>query len=176
MQFEEGAVAGAFLIRPQPRSDERGFFARVYCEKELTQQGLVGSISQVNTGFSPRRGTLRGMHYQSAPHAEVKIARCVRGAAFDVVVDLRPDSRTFKQWFGARLTADNGHMIYAPAGTAHGYLTLEADTELMYMTNQAYAPSAVAGVRFDDPAFGIVWPDEATLVSQADRDWADFRS
>ena len=174
MLFEEGSVGGAYLIRPQPRTDERGHFARVFCEKTLAERGLVGHVSQVNTGFSPRQGTLRGLHYQRAPHAEVKIARCLRGAVFDVVVDLRAASPTYKRWFGATLTAENGHMLYAPEGTAHGYLTLAADTELMYLTSYPYAPDAAAGVRFDDPAFGIDWPGEITMVSQADRQWADL--
>lgn len=175
MFLEEASVAGAFLIRPQRRADERGFFARMVCEKTLADRGLVGHISQVNTGFSPRQGTLRGMHFQQAPHAEVKIVRCLRGSVFDVVVDLRPDSPTYKQWFGTTLSAENGHLLYAPEGTAHGYLTLEPDTELMYMTSRAYAPEAARGVRHDDPAFGIQWPAEIALVSQADQSWPDFR-
>lgn len=174
MQFEETPVEGAFVFRPQPRVDERGHFARVYCAAELAQRGLVSAISQINTGVSPRAGTLRGMHCQAAPHAEVKIARCVRGAAFDVVVDLRPDSPTYKRWFGVELTAENGLMLYAPAGTAHGYLTLRPDTEVTYLTSKPYAPDAVRGVRFDDPAFGIEWPAEIALVSQPDRSWPDF--
>ena len=175
MHFEETVVAGAYLIRPQPRLDERGYFARVFCEAELNSRGLVSKVCQVNTGFSPRKGTLRGMHFQTGEHAEVKIARCVRGAVFDVVVDLRPDSPSFKRWYGATLSAENGHMLYAPAGTAHGYLTLEPDTELTYMTSQPYAPGAVGGVRFDDPGFGIQWPGEIVLVSHADQAWTDFR-
>lgn len=175
MQFEPTSVDGAFVIRPQPRADERGHFARVYCAAELAQRDLVSEISQINTGVSPRAGTLRGMHYQAAPHAEVKIARCVRGAAFDVVVDLRPDSPSYKRWFGIELNAVNGLMLYAPAGTAHGYLTLQPDTEVTYLTSRPYAPDAVRGVRFDDPAFGIEWPREVAIVSQADRAWPDFR-
>jgi len=175
MQFEPSSVEGAFVIRPQPRPDERGHFARVFCAAELAQRGLVSQISQINTGVSPRAGTLRGMHFQAAPHAEVKIARCVRGAAFDVVVDLRPDSPTYRRWFGVELTADNGLMLYAPAGTAHGYLTLQPETEVTYLTSKPYAPDAVRGVRFDDPAFGIEWPVDITLVSKADRAWPDFR-
>ena len=175
MYFEEGSVADTYLIRPQPRSDERGFFARMFCEKVLAERGLVSSVSQVNTGFSPRQGTLRGLHYQRTPHAEVKIARCLRGAVFDVVVDLRPASPTYKRWFGATLSADNGHLLYAPEGTAHGYLTLAPDSELMYFTSHPYAPEAAAGVRFDDPAFGIQWPGEISLVSQQDRCWPDLR-
>jgi dTDP-4-dehydrorhamnose 3,5-epimerase len=171
MKLENTAVEGAFVIRPERRVDERGHFARLYCERELVEHRLVANVSQINTGHSPLAGTLRGMHYQSAPHAEVKIARCVRGAAFDVVVDLRPGSPTFKRWFGIELSADNGLMLYAPEGTAHGYLTLAADTELMYLTSKPYAPDAVRGVRFDDPALRIDWPAPVRLVSQADRSW-----
>jgi dTDP-4-dehydrorhamnose 3,5-epimerase len=174
MLFEEGSIAGAFVIRPERRVDDRGFFARIHCEKELADHKLEGGICQINTGFSPRAGTLRGMHYQIGSHAEVKIMRCVRGAAFDVVIDLRPESPTFAKWFGAELTAESGLMLYAPAGTAHGYLTLSDDTELLYMTNRTYAPEAARGVRFDDPAFRIVWPAAASIVSVPDRSWPLF--
>lgn len=175
MLFEELEVSGAYLIKPERRSDERGFFARMWCQKELAERGLVNQINQVNTGFSPRTGTLRGMHFQTGEHAEVKVARCLRGAVADAVVDLRPESPTYRRWSLVELNADNGWMMYAPAGTAHGYLTLVADTELMYMTSRAYAPGAAAGVRFDDPAFGIRWPGAINLVSAADRAWPDFR-
>lgn len=174
MLFEEVGVKGAFVITPERRADERGFFARMFCDKELAERGLAVHIRQINTGFSPRSGTLRGLHYQARPHAEIKIVRCVRGAVYDVVVDLRPDSPTFKQWFGVELTAENGCLLYAPEGTAHGYLTLANDTELIYLTSHAYAPQAAHGVRFDDPAFGIEWPAEVRVVSQADRSWPDF--
>ena len=174
MLFEEVRVKGAFIIKPERRMDDRGYFARMYCERELADHGLVGRIGQINTGFSPRPGTLRGLHYQVSPHAEVKIIRCVRGAVYDVVVDLRPDSPTFKQWFGVELSADNGWLLYAPEGTAHGYLTLTNDTELIYMTSCPYAPQAARGVRFDDPAFAIEWPAEARVLSQADRSWPNF--
>jgi dTDP-4-dehydrorhamnose 3,5-epimerase len=173
--FEPLSVNGAFLIRPEPRHDERGHFARMWCRQELDKHGLTCDVAQVNTGFSPKAGTLRGLHLQTGEHAEVKIARCLRGAVFDVVVDLRPDSPSYRQWSSAELTADNGLMLYAPAGTAHGYLTLAADTELMYMTSRPYAPAAATGVRFDDPALAIRWPREITLVSAADRAWPDLR-
>lgn len=174
MMFEEVGVKGAFIIEPERRRDERGFFARLFCERELAERGLKGVICQVNTGFSPRAGTLRGLHYQVPPHAEVKIVRCVRGAAYDVVVDLRPDSPTFKRWAGVELTGDSGRLMYAPEGTAHGYLTLSNDTEVMYMTSSPYAPEAARGVRFDDPACKIQWPAKVRVVSQADRSWPDF--
>ena len=174
MLFEEGSVSGAYLIRPERRVDERGYFARVHCEKELADHELEGRMCQINTGFSPRAGTLRGMHYQSGEHAEVKMMRCLRGAAFDVVIDVRPESPTFRKWFGAELTAESGLMLYAPAGTAHGYLTLSDDTELMYMTNRMYAPDAARGIRFDDPAFGITWPTAASVISKPDQSWPSF--
>jgi dTDP-4-dehydrorhamnose 3,5-epimerase len=174
MQFEEGSVAGAFIMRPERRADDRGYFARIHCEKELADRKLEGGVCQINTGVSPRAGTLRGMHYQTGADAEVKIMRCVRGAAFDVVIDLRPDSPTFRKWFGAELTAESGLMLYAPAGTAHGYLTLVDDTELLYMTNKMYAPNSALGVRFDDPAFEVTWPRAARIISKPDQSWPLF--
>lgn len=175
MLFEGVSVKGAFIIEPERRMDERGFFARMYCERELAERGLAGGICQINTGFSQRAGTLRGLHYQAPPHAEVKVVRCVRGAAYDVVIDLRPDSSTFKKWFGVELTADNGRLLYAPEGTAHGYLTLTNDTELIYMTSKSYAPNETRGVRFNDPVFNIVWPAEVSVISKADLSWPLFK-
>ena len=174
MICEEIDVAGAFIIEPEKRTDDRGFFARVWCEAELKQRGLAGHISQINTGFSPKAGTLRGMHLQFPPHAEVKIARCTRGAAFDVVVDLRRGSPTYRRWAGVKMTPENARMVYVPEGCAHGYLTLANDTELVYTTTHTYAAAAARGVRFDDPAFGIVWPAPMQVISQADRSWPDF--
>jgi len=171
LKFISTNVDGAFVIEPEPRRDERGYFARVWCARELTDRGLAAAIAQINTGVSPHRGTLRGLHFQAAPHAEVKIARCVRGAVFDVVVDLRRASPTFGRWHGVELTAENARQLYVPEGCAHGYLTLVEDTELVYSTTHAYAPAAAGGVRFDDPAFGIAWPFAPALVSAADRTW-----
>jgi dTDP-4-dehydrorhamnose 3,5-epimerase len=176
MNFEPLPVAGAFLITPQKRSDERGYFARVFCRDELTAQGLCADYSQANTALSPRAGTLRGLHFQHAPHGEVKLVRCTRGRVFDVVLDLRRDSPTYLRWHGLELSADNAAMLYAPEGTAHGYLTLSDDTELLYMTSSKYAPDAATGVRYDDRAFGIRWPRDITVVSQADRGWPDFQA
>lgn len=176
MIFEPLPVDGAYLIRPQRRPDERGHFARVFCRDELIAQGLCADYCQGNTALSPRAGTLRGLHFQRTPHAEVKLVRCTRGSVFDVVLDLRPDSPTYLRWHGAELSADNGAMLYAPAGTAHGYLTLADDSELLYMTSAKYAPDAASGVRFDDRAFGIQWPRDIALVSQADRGWPDFEA
>jgi dTDP-4-dehydrorhamnose 3,5-epimerase len=176
MIFETVPIAGAYLISPQLRTDERGYFARVFCRDELAAQGLCADYYQANTALSPRAGTLRGLHFQRAPHAEVKLMRCTRGSVFDVVLDLRPDSPTFLRWHGAELSANNCVMLYAPAGTAHGYLTLTDDSELLYMTSSKYAPDVATGVRFDDQAFGIRWPRDIALVSQADRSWPNFNT
>jgi dTDP-4-dehydrorhamnose 3,5-epimerase len=171
VKFTECSVSGAFIVEPERREDERGFFARLWCGQEFASRGLAGQVAQINTGVSPRRGTLRGMHYQVAPHEEVKIVRCVRGAVFDVAVDLRPGSPTYRQWAGVDLTADNARMLYVPAGCAHGYLTLTDDTEVIYLASHAYAAASARGVRYDDPAFGIAWPGAALVVSSADRAW-----
>lgn len=171
MRFSATEIAGVFVIEPERRVDERGYFARMFCESELAAQGLRGGICQINTGFSPLAGTLRGMHYQTAPDDEVKIVRCVRGAVFDVVVDIRPGSPTRGRWFGIELNEDNALQLYAPEGTAHGYLTLAPDSEVVYSTNKPYQPPAARGLRYDDPALAIAWPREPALVSAADRAW-----
>jgi dTDP-4-dehydrorhamnose 3,5-epimerase len=172
--FEAVDVAGAYVIRPELREDERGHFARIWCQDELAAKGLVDRVVQINTGFSPKAGTLRGMHYQVAPHAEVKIARCTRGAVFDVVLDLRRASPTYRRWAGLALSPDNGAMLYVPQGCAHGYLTLEDDSELVYLTSHAYAAASARGVRHDDAAFAIDWPAAVKVISKADAGWADF--
>ena len=175
MIFSKCKVQGAYVIALDRREDERGFFARFWCEKELSEHGLVGRVAQINTGYSHKAGTLRGMHYQRPPHDEVKIVRCVRGAVYDVVVDLRPASPTYRQWAGVDLSGENGLLVYVPEGCAHGYLTLQDATELLYLTSKAYAPESATGVRYDDPAFGIVWPGVPQVMSKADRDWPDYR-
>lgn len=174
MKFSPGSVAGAWLIEIEPRADERGYFARAWCEREFEAHGLCTRIAQANTAFSRRRGTLRGLHYQEAPHAEVKVVRCTRGAVYDVVVDLRPGSPTHCRWMAAELTAQNGRMLYAPEGCAHGYLTLTDDTELLYLTSDVYAPAAAKGVRYDDAAFGIAWPGGVEVISGQDTSWPDY--
>jgi dTDP-4-dehydrorhamnose 3,5-epimerase len=176
LRFHDCGIEGARLIELEPRRDDRGHFARMWCEQELREAGLDASLSQVNTGFSPRAGTLRGLHLQRDPHAEVKIVRCVRGAVFDVMVDLRPASPTFKRWFGVELRGDGLQMLYVPEGCGHGYLTLADDSELIYFASRPFAASAATGVRYDDPAFGIRWPRDITVISQADRNWPDFVS
>lgn len=164
-------MPGIWLLELERREDERGYFARLWCEQELARHGLSTRIAQMNVQLSPRTGTLRGMHFQQAPHAEVKIVRCNRGRVFDVAVDLRPDSPTRHRWIGVELTAGDGRMLYVPKGCAHGYLTLEQDTEVMYIASEFYAPESARGVRYDDPALGIQWPEPPALVSPADRGW-----
>ncbi len=175
MDFTETPLKGAFLIHLRKIEDHRGFFARGWCDQELADHGLNPRIVQLNIGFSHVKGTLRGLHYQHAPHQEAKLVRCTRGAIFDVIVDLRPDSPTRGQWFGAELTERNALMLYAPEGFAHGYQTLADATEAYYMTSAPYAASAARGVRYDDPAFGIVWPLPVSAISDADRQWPDYR-
>lgn len=174
MQFTATSVQGAFVIDLKRIVDERGFFARQWCRDELLAQNLCGEIAQINTGTNTRAGTLRGVHYQIAPHAEVKIAHCPRGAVFDVVVDLRPESPTFRRWHGEVLSGENGRALYLPEGCAHGFITLEDDSVLAYSASRPYAPRYARGVRFDDPAFGIEWPRSPTIVSDADRNWPAF--
>lgn len=175
MLFRETPIAGAYVIEPERIRDHRGFFARLWCADELSKHGLCPTIRQTNIGVSTRKGTLRGLHFQRAPHAEVKIIRCPRGAIFDVVVDLRPDSHTFRRWHGVELTQDNQFALYVPEGCATGYLTLADDTEIYYHTSAAYHAASASGVRFDDPAFGISWPQPVLVISEQDRAWPDFR-
>lgn len=174
MKFIQTSVAGAWVLEPEPISDERGFFARLWCAEALAEHGLSAVIAQTNVGFSQAGGTLRGLHLQRAPHAEVKLVRCTRGLAFDVVVDLRPDSPTYCEWYGLELSPENRRALYVPEGCATGYLTLEAATEVYYHTSAAYAPDTAWGVRWNDPAFGIKWPAEPQLLSVQDRDWPAF--
>lgn len=174
MKFTPTKLGGAYVVEPEKIGDERGFFARLWCRDAFAAQGLAGAVVQANVSFNARRGTVRGMHYQAAPHAEVKLVRCTRGALYDVAVDLRPGSPTYRQWVGAELTAENHRMLYVPEGFAHGYLTLEDATEITYLTSCAYAPEAERGVRYNDPSLGIAWPIPVEVVSEKDRAWADF--
>jgi len=175
MIFTPTKLVGAFLVSLRKIEDQRGFFARGWCTGEFAEHGLTPRMEQLNVGFSHRAGTLRGLHYQLPPHAEAKFVRCTRGAVFDVIVDLRRDSSTHGQWLGAELTAENGLMLYAPEGCAHGYLTLADDCETYYLTSSPYAASAARGVRYNDPAFGIDWPRPVTVISDADLQWPDYR-
>ncbi len=169
MKFVETALAGAFIIDPERRADERGHFARVFCRDEFEKYGLENSFSQCNISFNPRKGTLRGMHYQVTPHQEVKLVRCTRGAIYDVIVDLHRDSATYSKWFGLELSADSHRQLYIPRGFAHGYITLLDNSEVFYQVSEPYHPESERGLRFDDPAFAIRWPIEPVLISQKDR-------
>ena len=171
MHFIETDVAGARVIDPDPRADERGRFMRAWCAREFSEHGIEFVPVQANMGFSKRNGTVRGMHFQDETALEAKLVRCTRGAMFDVVVDLRPDSPTYGKWYGTELSAENGRMLYVPEHCAHGYQSLEENTEMHYMTSAFYSPGAARGVRFDDPAFRIQWPLAATVVSEQDRNW-----
>jgi dTDP-4-dehydrorhamnose 3,5-epimerase len=171
MIFHETTLPGAYVLEAERFSDDRGFFARIWCKNELEAHGLNRVVLQSNVGFSYRKGTVRGLHFQKPPHAEVKIVRCTRGAIFDVIVDLRPESPSYCQWFGVELTQENRRMIYVPGGFAQGYMTLEDNTEMYYHTSEVFAPRAAFGVRFDDPAFGIRWPLAPSVISQQDRNW-----
>ena len=175
MIFTETEIPGAYTIDIDPREDERGFFARAWCAEEFAQYDLVTRVAQSNVSYNARRGTLRGMHYQVPPHAEVKIVRCTRGAIYDVIVDLRPESSTHRRWIGVELSADNRRMLYVPEGFAHGFQTLEDDTEAFYQVSEFYAPGAERGLRWNDPALGIEWPlPDDPIVSEKDRTWPDF--
>lgn len=171
MRFKEIAIAGAWVMDPSPHEDDRGRFFRAWCSREFADHGIIFLPVQANIGFSVRKGTVRGMHFQAAPAVEAKLVRCTRGAIFDVALDLRVDSPSYGKWYGAELSAENGRMLYVPERCAHGYQTLEDRTEMYYMTSQFYTPSAVRGARFDDPAFNIQWPIVPTVVSEQDRNW-----
>lgn len=174
MIFTETKLPGAFVIELQPVEDSRGFFARAWCREEFAQHGLDTRIQQANVSFNKTKGTLRGMHRQEEPFAEVKLIRCTRGAICDVVIDLRPDSPTYMQWTSVELTADNHRMLYIPKNFAHGFQTLDDNTEVTYQVSEVYTPAAERGIRFDDPAFGIKWPLAVEVISDKDRNWADF--
>ncbi|PEN09260.1 dTDP-4-dehydrorhamnose 3,5-epimerase [Longimonas halophila] len=171
MRFTETALTGAYLIDPEPHGDDRGFFARMLCVDELAAHGLGMDIVQVNISYSAEAGTLRGLHYQAPPHAEAKMIRCTRGAIFDVMVDLRPDSPTYRQWVGTECSAENRRLAYVPEGCAHGFLTLTSDTEVLYPVTARYTPRAERGLRYDDPALAIDWPAPIRVVSDKDRAW-----
>jgi dTDP-4-dehydrorhamnose 3,5-epimerase len=176
MIFKPTELEGAWLVDLEPREDERGFFARAWAREEFAAHGLSTEVVQANIAFNRHTGTLRGMHFQREPHAEVKLVRCTRGALYDVIVDLRASSPTHARWIGVELTADNRRMLYVPEGFAHGYQTLLDDTEAYYQVSAAYAPEAEGGVRWDDPAFGIEWPDPSPpVLSDKDRTWPDYK-
>ena len=177
MIFRETRLKGVFEIDLTPQEDERGLFARSYCWREFQAHGLNPRVVQCNLSYNRSRGTLRGMHYQDATDAEAKLIRCVRGALYDVAVDIRADSPTFRQWTAVELRADLGRpsrMLYLPEGLAHGFLTLEDDTEVFYQMSEFYAPQAARGFRWNDPAFSVDWPEPVRMISDRDRSYPDF--
>ncbi len=174
MIFKELPLPGAYLIEPELGHDQRGFFARTWCRDEFRAQGLNADLVQCSVAFNRLRGTFRGLHYQRPPHAEFKLVRCTRGAIFDLLVDLRPASPQFAHWQGCELSAENHHLLFIPPGVAHGYLTLADDSEVFYQMSHAYDPTAAAGVRYDDPALGIVLPEPVRVIAQRDRSFPDI--
>ncbi len=174
MIFNSTPLAGAFVVGQEPRIDERGFFARAFCAREFADAGLECNFVQANNTQTLRKGTVRGFHYQLPPAAEVKLVRCIAGAVFDVIVDIRPDSTTFKKSFGTRLDHDNRLMMYVPRGFAHGFISLTDDAELSYMVSAFYDPKQERGLRHDDPAFDVNWPVEVTGISAKDSAWPDL--
>jgi dTDP-4-dehydrorhamnose 3,5-epimerase len=174
MQFIETKLSGAWLIEAKPKSDHRGFFARTFCAREFAQRGLEIHFVQHSTSYSSTKGTLRGMHFQRAPHAEVKIISCLKGAIWDVIIDLCPGSPTYRQWQGFELAVENRRQLYVPAGFAHGFQTLCDDTEVGYLMSMYYVPSAACGIRYDDSVFRIAWPLPPGPMSTTDKGWPDF--
>ena len=174
MFFNQTPLSGAYLIDLDKKGDERGFFARAFCEREFSEHDLVTRICQVNNSLSTQKGTLRGMHYQLPPKAETKVVRCIRGALYDLILDLRKDSLTFGQSYGAELTADNRRMMYVPKGFAHGFITLVDDTEALYLVDEFYSPENERGIRYDDPKFRLQWPATPTVVSDRDKGHPSF--
>ncbi len=175
MRFTETELKDAFVLDLERRADERGFFARAFCEKEFAEHRLETRFVQCNISFNERKGTLRGLHYQVAPHVETKLVRCFRGAIYDVIIDLRPDSPTYRRWLGVELSEDDRRMLYVPEGFAHGYQTLADATEAFYHVSAFYAPGEERGVRWNDPAFEIEWPEpEPTVISDKDATWPNF--
>ena len=176
MQFNKTPLVGAYTIDLDKLGDDRGFFARLYCSDEFSNAGLINSFVQINNSLTKEKGTLRGMHYQLPPVAEVKVVRCVRGSLFDMILDIRPDSPTFGKYYGETLSAENRRMMYVPQGFAHGFLTLEDDTEAFYLVSSPYGPEQERGIRFNDPEFKMDWPLEPEEISEKDRSWPDFDS
>jgi dTDP-4-dehydrorhamnose 3,5-epimerase len=175
MKFIETELKGAFIVEPERLPDERGFFARTWCKKEFEQHGLLPDLVQCNISFNRRKGTLRGMHHQVAPHEEAKLVRCTMGAIYDVIIDLRSNSPTFKAWKSVELTAENRKMLFIPQGFSNGFITLTDNTEIFYQMSEFYAPQCARGVRWNDPAFNIDWPAEVIVISEKDMQYPDFQ-
>ena len=174
MKFHETVLDGAYTIELDKVEDSRGYFARLWCQKEFEAHGLVASIAQASTSFNRKAGTLRGMHYQLEPHQETKVVRCTAGAIYDVIVDLRPDSPTYREWTGVELMPSDGALLYIPAEFAHGFITLKDNTEVSYLMSEFYQPGAARGFRWNDPKFGIKWPVTVHEISDTDASWPDF--
>lgn len=173
MKFEPLNIEGAFLVSLDRIEDERGYFARAWCTREMHEHGMIGNMVQANMGYSRQAGTIRGLHYQRSPHREAKLVRCVKGEVFDVIVDIRPDSSTRGSWSGTRISEDNAKAIYVPEGCAHGYQATCDNATVLYLVSSEYAPGAEAGIRWDDPSLGIEWPiTENVVVSDKDLSWA----
>lgn len=174
MKFIETKLKGTFIIEPDRIEDDRGFFARTWCQREYNDHGLNPSLVQCNISFNKKKGTLRGMHYQVSPYGEAKVIRCTAGEIFDVIIDLRPDSETFTKWLSFVLTEENRNMIYVPEGFAHGFVTLTDNTEVSYQMSEFYSPEHARGIRWDDQAIGIKWPIETSIISVRDRNYPLF--
>ena len=174
MKFTETPLAGAFIVDMTPFEDDRGLFARHWCRREFEQRGLPTDICQINFSSNPAKGTLRGIHYQVPPYGESKFIRCVQGAVYDLMIDLRPESSTYGESFGVELSQDNNRSLFVPAQFGHGYLTLENNTSVIYHVSEFFTPDAEAGIRFDDPRFQVKWPIKPVVVSEKDRNWPDF--
>lgn len=175
MKFTETKLAGAYIIDLNKLEDERGFFARTFCTQELDDHNLISDVKQANMSWNEKSGTMRGMHYQVDPFQETKLVRCTRGALYDVIIDLRKDSPTYREWIGVELTADNRTALFVPRDFAHGFVTLEDDTDAFYMVSQSYVPDSEAGIRWDDPQFGIEWPITPSVISEKDANWEDYK-
>lgn len=177
MIFQETKIKGAFFIQIEPLEDERGFFARSWCQEQFKSHGLKTRLVQCNISFSHKKGTLRGLHYQTVPHEEAKLVRCTKGAIYDVIIDLRPQSLTYKQWLAVELSTDNRKMLYIPEGIAHGFQTLTDNAEVFYQMSEFYHPECAAGVRWDDPAFSIRWPEtDERIISAQDQHYPGYLS
>lgn len=174
MKFIETGLPGAFVVEIEQLVDERGFFARTWCSQEFAEHGLVSNIDQTSTSYNERKGTLRGMHFATPPCKEGKLVRCTSGGIYDVIIDLRPDSPAFLEHFGVELTSELRNGLYVPPGFAHGYQTLESDTEILYMMTESYRPGHADGFRWNDPAFNIAWPDDQRLIFDRDNTYPDF--
>jgi dTDP-4-dehydrorhamnose 3,5-epimerase len=173
--FTETELKGAYIIEIEELKDHRGFFARSWCQNEFKDHGLTTRIAQANVSYNKKMGTLRGMHYQLSPYEETKLVRCTRGGIYDVIIDLRPASPTYTQWVGVKLTAESYKMFYVPENFAHGFITLEDDTEVTYQVSQFYTPGSERGMRWDDPALSIDWPIDVQVISDKDKSWPDYK-